>query len=332
MKVKLLLTALRNWKPILIGLLLAIGLVGGFFYFAISGVVGAVVSVFSFGGNTDLPAVYKDISEDTGVPIETLAVYDAIKTHNSFNDVTKKTIKRSAEEFIYYVNVCREVTTTTTVNGKTETTSETVCEDEKRYKTIEEILLEEGYDQQTVDYALYLQSNMHLILNGFEPGEGGSGGGVVDIDPEVIKNNTFIWPAPTISRISDVYSDRINPVTGEREFHKGLDISNRNYGEPVVATADGYVDGWNDDSNSSCGKWIVLQHEDGYSSRYCHMQKLAIDAKNSDGVATSVKKGDVIGYVGSTGQSTGPHLHFEIRLNGVFKNPLPYIEKSRPKG
>jgi murein DD-endopeptidase MepM/ murein hydrolase activator NlpD len=90
-------------------------------------------------------------------------------------------------------------------------------------------------------------------------------------------------------------------------------------GTPIYATADGVV--LFSDDNKNYGLFIRINHENSYESRYAHLSKLV--AKKGK----SVKKGDLIGYVGSTGKSTGPHLHYSIKRDGKFVNPLPYFKK-----
>ena len=114
--------------------------------------------------------------------------------------------------------------------------------------------------------------------------------------------------------ISSEFGKRKNPVSGEWKNHNGIDLAAAE-GTPVYAIKDGF--------NAICckddptfGNYIVLSHDDGnMTSVYAHLSKIAIS--NYD----SVKKGDIIGYVGSTGMATGPHLHFEIHKDGVAQNP-----------
>jgi murein DD-endopeptidase MepM/ murein hydrolase activator NlpD len=109
---------------------------------------------------------------------------------------------------------------------------------------------------------------------------------------------------------------RVNPILGRRMFHAGTDLA-ASVGAPVRATADGDVAraGW----AGGYGLLIVLHHQDGYETRYGHLSRVAV----SEGEA--VRKGQLIGYVGTTGRSTGPHLHYEIRHDGEAINPLPYL-------
>lgn len=121
---------------------------------------------------------------------------------------------------------------------------------------------------------------------------------------------------PTKGWISSEFGYRISPFTGRKELHRGLDIATH-HGTPIIAPADGLV-------TYSGKKWLMgnmlsLDHGYGMVTRYGHIDKLL---KNK---GDRVKRGDVIATVGNTGRSTGPHLHYEVRLNGVPVNPMKYI-------
>jgi murein DD-endopeptidase MepM/ murein hydrolase activator NlpD len=112
---------------------------------------------------------------------------------------------------------------------------------------------------------------------------------------------------------------RNHPVLGGRRQHRGIDLAAPT-GTPVYATADGVVS--RADWFSSYGLYISLEHGAAMQTRYGHLSRLAVMAGDS------VKKGDLIGYVGSTGRSTGPHLHYEVRIEGLAVNPIPYMVES----
>jgi murein DD-endopeptidase MepM/ murein hydrolase activator NlpD len=122
---------------------------------------------------------------------------------------------------------------------------------------------------------------------------------------------------PVRGHISSYYGERESPIDGSREFHSGLDIS-ADPGNPVRATADGIVSfsGW----SGGNGNLVVLEHGHGFSTFYAH------NRMNMVKVGQKVKRGDVISYVGSTGSSTGPHVHYEIWKNGKHVNPADYIK------
>jgi murein DD-endopeptidase MepM/ murein hydrolase activator NlpD len=124
------------------------------------------------------------------------------------------------------------------------------------------------------------------------------------------------WPVAEGGTITSYYGKRSNPFGGGYDFHPGLDIG-ASYGSPIVATASGRVTraGW----YGGYGKYVAITHDFGYSSAYGHMSKIVVSP------GEYVKKGETIGYLGSTGYSTGPHLHFEIKYYGKTLNPLKYI-------
>jgi murein DD-endopeptidase MepM/ murein hydrolase activator NlpD len=121
---------------------------------------------------------------------------------------------------------------------------------------------------------------------------------------------------PVSGWISSNFGYRVSPFTGRRELHRGLDIATRK-GTPIIAPADGVVifagKKW------LIGNMIALDHGYGMLTRYGHLYKIL--KKKGD----RVKRGEVIGKVGNTGRSTGPHLHYEVRLNGVPVNSIKYI-------
>jgi len=123
-----------------------------------------------------------------------------------------------------------------------------------------------------------------------------------------------IWP--TRGYQSSSYGYRPDPVTGKRTMHWGLDIST-NPGNPVWATADGRVISCKYDKIS--GNTIKIAHMGGVTTVYCHLSKYKVKA------GQKVKRGKVVGLIGKTGKATGPHLHYEVRVNGVKKNPYYWI-------
>jgi murein DD-endopeptidase MepM/ murein hydrolase activator NlpD len=126
-----------------------------------------------------------------------------------------------------------------------------------------------------------------------------------------------IWPTVG-GYISSGYGYRIHPIKRMTFFHKGIDISNST-GKPVLATANGVVKyaNW----LGGYGKMIILSHGYGYTTYYAHLSKILVN------VGTRVHRGDKIGLIGSTGLSTGPHLHYEVRYNKNNQNPVKYIKK-----
>jgi len=125
-----------------------------------------------------------------------------------------------------------------------------------------------------------------------------------------------IWPA--YGWLTGTFGGRPDPFTGEPAFHQGLDISTEK-GRPVYATADGTVE--SAAYTGEYGNLITLRHDFGLATRYGHLSKFSVR------LGASVKRGDIIGLVGSTGRSTGAHLHYEILANGKLINPLQLLTK-----
>ena len=122
------------------------------------------------------------------------------------------------------------------------------------------------------------------------------------------------------AKLTSDYGMRTHPVIGGRRNHKGVDLAAPT-GTPVYATADGIVD--RADWFSSYGLFIRIEHGADLETRYAHLSRLAVSA------GERVYKGDLIGYVGSTGRSTGPHLHYEVRVAGDAVNPMPYMVETQ---
>ena len=123
-----------------------------------------------------------------------------------------------------------------------------------------------------------------------------------------------IWP--TKGYMSSSYGWRDDPFTGKRTFHHGIDIATA-FGNPIYATADGTIIQARTDKIG--GKTIKIKHMFGYVTIYCHMSKFLVK------VGQKVKRGETIGLVGSTGKARGPHVHYEVQLNGKEKNPYYYL-------
>ena len=123
-----------------------------------------------------------------------------------------------------------------------------------------------------------------------------------------------LWPVQ--GQVTGSFGERIDPFNGEGAFHSGVDIGT-SYGSPIIAPADGVVTFT--EVLGGYGKAIMIDHGDGISTRYGHLSGFAVAA------GQHVRRGDVIGYVGESGRSTGPHLHYEVRINDVPVNPYKYL-------
>lgn len=123
-----------------------------------------------------------------------------------------------------------------------------------------------------------------------------------------------IWPVA--GWLSSAFGNRRDPFDGSADFHPGLDIS-ANRGTPVFATADGAVQAAR--YNGNYGNSVVIDHGFGIATRFAHLSGFAVR------VGQQVRRGQVVGYVGSTGRATSSHLHYEILLNGRAVNPMPLL-------
>jgi murein DD-endopeptidase MepM/ murein hydrolase activator NlpD len=125
-----------------------------------------------------------------------------------------------------------------------------------------------------------------------------------------------IWPVT--GWLSSAYGNRRDPFTGGNDFHPGLDISSPQ-GEPVLAPADGIVSSAS--FNGNYGNLVVLDHGFGIVTKYGHLSRFGVTN------GQQVRRGDVIGFIGTTGRSTSPHLHYEIWMNGQQTNPLRLLSQ-----
>jgi hypothetical protein len=123
-----------------------------------------------------------------------------------------------------------------------------------------------------------------------------------------------LWPVE--GQVTGSFGERIDPFNGEGAFHSGIDIG-AVFGQPVIAPADGVIQFAN--FMGGYGRAIVLDHGHGISTRYGHLKAFAVFP------GQYVHRGDTIGYVGDSGRSTGPHLHYEVRINDTPVNPRKYL-------
>ena len=142
--------------------------------------------------------------------------------------------------------------------------------------------------------------------------------GTVDFyDPEGETGKRFLTRRPLQGggRLASRFGSRVHPIFKSRRMHTGVDLASKT-GTPIYASGDGVVEKaqW----VSGYGKYVQLKHVNGFETAYGHMSRIADGMKPG----AKVRQGQIIGYVGSTGNSTGPHLHFEIKVNGRFVDPL----------
>jgi murein DD-endopeptidase MepM/ murein hydrolase activator NlpD len=130
-----------------------------------------------------------------------------------------------------------------------------------------------------------------------------------------------LWPVE--GQVTGSFGERIDPFNGEGAFHSGVDISS-SYGTPVIAPADGTV--VFADFLGGYGRAIVIDHGHGITTRFGHLANFAVIA------GQRIQRGDTIGYVGLSGRSTGPHLHYEVRINDTPVNPHKYLRLTYARG
>ncbi len=134
--------------------------------------------------------------------------------------------------------------------------------------------------------------------------------------PEVRRRMPTLWPVQGGGIITSPYGLRFSPFSVTQELHTGIDIA-FGPGVPIVAAADGIVT--NSETNMGYGVLVVVDHSYGFSTFYGHLMRTSV--KNGD----IVRKGQIIGYMGSTGRAAGVHLHFEVRINSIAVNPRYFM-------
>ena len=206
--------------------------------------------------------------------------------------------------------------------------------------------LDRVHDHQAVQAALaaraldvrYEVTAAELKRLGFKlpkPGTAGVGGPADSGDPtfkklfqswkklDSITTAAIAVPADKPVRTAEfmsAYGNRRDPFEGRTKMHQGIDLA-APIGTPIYATADGLVTeaGWN---SGGYGNLIKVEHGKGIETRYAHLSKIAVRA------GQRIRRGDIIGRMGSTGRSTGSHLHYEVRIDGRAVNPIPFMKST----
>lgn len=188
-------------------------------------------------------------------------------------------------------------------------TQKVIAEISKDVKDAQAQDAEFSKENQKVDQAI---DDWYKQYYASHQGSNGSGG--------YVSKGNFTWPVPGVNSVTSGFGARWGT------FHKGIDISSAGvYGKPIVAADSGRVmmAGWGNYGTGygGYGNVVAIDHGGGYSTLYGHCSRVAVST------GQQVTKGQVIAYVGNTGDSTGAHCHFEIRVNGVAKNPLNWFSK-----
>ncbi|MBC3930962.1 M23 family metallopeptidase [Undibacterium curvum] len=152
--------------------------------------------------------------------------------------------------------------------------------------------------------------------------EAGGQGGYYTFDGKSLKK-AFLKSPLEFTRVSSGFSMRVHPISGQWKQHKGVDFAAVS-GTPIRATADGVIDSVG--PSGGYGNLVVVRHHSNYTTAYAHMSRFAAGIRKG----SRVSQGEVIGYVGSTGWSTGPHLHYEFRVNNEPRDPMSVIVPDAP--
>ena len=210
-------------------------------------------------------------------------------------------------------------------NGKeitrTETVPETILEISITHKTPEEMARQYNFNFRQNEYLSLMSEpeNKNLwaeLLGGFV----GGGGEIMDPNTDWEGIGIFQWPLPQSYTITSLFGYREDPFTGEITYHGGTDIAAPG-GTPILAAADGTVSIANgtDSWGGSYGYHVKIGHADSFETLYAHCSSICVTE------GQQVKQGEVIAYVGTTGSSTGNHLHFEVRQNGERMDALRFF-------
>ncbi len=184
-----------------------------------------------------------------------------------------------------------------------------------------------GSDPEDMDPTLMMEQNyqelvrdMHVEINEIDQASHNQHQSFSSIFSQLKGKRNLLAATPSVRPVKGWVSSRFgyreSPFTGRREFHRGLDIATH-AGTPIISPADGMVTF--SGNKGLMGKMVTIEHGFGMVTRYGHIKKI-LKKKND-----RVKRGETIALVGNTGRSTGPHLHYEVRLNGVAVNPMNYF-------
>jgi murein DD-endopeptidase MepM/ murein hydrolase activator NlpD len=144
-------------------------------------------------------------------------------------------------------------------------------------------------------------------------------GTLLDSQSALLTEIPSIWPIKdNLGHISMFFGQNEHPFTRQYYIHKGIDLSTYRSGDPIVATADGQVVTV-DFEPEGFGNYLIIKHKHGYYTRYAHMQRTSVR------IGQRVQQGEVIGFIGNTGLSTGPHLHYEVHIGSDVVDPYKYI-------
>lgn len=218
--------------------------------------------------------------------------------------------------------------TITALIEKQDEYSKTISEFSDKYKQMTETFVDGNMNSITASRGSSSRSfindvsELKSILNNLQQINQTDETIVKDLSETETKLQSYIDTIPTLwptsGRISSYFGSRSDPFNFKEKRHEGIDIA-ADTGTNIKSAADGKVT--YSEKNGNYGLCVIIDHGKGISTLYGHASKLLVK------VGQKVKKGDIIAKVGSTGRSTGPHLHFEVRVNGTQVNPLDYLDK-----
>ena len=185
------------------------------------------------------------------------------------------------------------------------------------HTTPEQMAAAYGFTEQQNEHLALLRHEEYSVMWASLLGGFTHGGGMIGSDADWVGTGIFAWPLPQSFVITSQFGYRTDPFTGEISYHSGTDIA-APYGTPVLAAAGGTVTVANatDPWGGSYGYYVKIQHDGTFDTLYAHCSSICVTP------GQRVQQGEVIGYVGSTGNSTGNHLHFEVWENGQRRNAM----------
>lgn len=354
--IKIGLVVKQHWKKIIILICII--------FFLFIGLFTAITNTIStVGADEKVVNLYKQVAEESGLYWPDLLLYHAVMLYNDFSNVTLEDVREAAKQIVKYELVMTELETGYTqtftytfdqfysalvshwnvemATPKEKMTIKKLAEygsliQRENYSfdlhilyysiTDPEIWHKLTLDQMDIYEALSQALPYQFGLAPWEDGgpmpPGGKPGGSRPPKLDV----KFAWPAPDLTDVSSNFGERIDPFTGAKDFHTGVDLNlpgEADYGKDVIAAADGVIYQVTKGSGA-CGFNIRIKHGENVQTRYCHLSAIFVKP------GQEVEQGDVIGSVGNTGRVKGSHLHLEMKVNGVLVDPLPYIISTKP--
>lgn len=268
----------------------------------------AVVMLFLFSVSTadadNIKSIYAGLLDEDYLSVELDSAVSGIKDYLT-----------SSTSFAVFGNRVEPYTEQYNSEGEASFSKETVTVTESQ--TAQELLTTEAVTEDTTD-AVTDELTEPAVLTGAVFSLAEKQEPVAPLKLSYKREQKMISPVYE-GRYTSYFGERTDPITEGSDFHKGIDIG-ADEGDRIRAVLDGRVISTGEDERS--GKYIFIKHENNTVTFYCHCSRVILQKGDS------VKQGETIAYVGSTGYSTGPHLHFEVRVNNVSVDPLPLIENA----